>query len=73
MTIALEAPALAAPSPRVCFAVSGRRGAEWCKVVVGADDDSANRFYDALGFRRVSTIAVHEGTDSYVWVAACRS
>ena len=51
----------------------GRRGAESCKVVVGADNDGANRFYDALGFRRVSTIAVHEGTDSYVWVAACRS
>ena len=51
----------------------GRRGADSCKVVVGADNDGANRFYDALGFRRVSTIAVHEGTDSYVWVAACRS
>jgi ribosomal protein S18 acetylase RimI-like enzyme len=50
-----------------------RRGVAVCKVVVGADNESANRFYEALGFRRVSTIEVHEGTDSYVWVAECRS
>ena len=50
-----------------------RRGARECKVIVGADNEGANRFYEALGFRRVSTVAVHEGTDSNVWVAACRS
>jgi glycosyltransferase involved in cell wall biosynthesis/ribosomal protein S18 acetylase RimI-like enzyme len=50
-----------------------RRGVDTCKVVVGADNADANDFYDALGFRRVSTVAVHEGTESNVWVAACRS
>ena len=71
--MALAAQALAAPSPRACFAVSAGAARTSCKVVVGADNEGANRFYDALGFRRVSTIAVHEGIDSYVWVAACRS
>ncbi len=50
-----------------------RRGADRCKAVVGADNDGANAFYAALGFERVGTIAVHDGVESTVWVASCRS
>jgi glycosyltransferase involved in cell wall biosynthesis/ribosomal protein S18 acetylase RimI-like enzyme len=38
------------------------------KVVVGADNERANRFYEGLGFLPGGTIAVHRGADSNVWV-----
>jgi glycosyltransferase involved in cell wall biosynthesis/ribosomal protein S18 acetylase RimI-like enzyme len=43
------------------------------KVVVDADNDPANRLYEAAGFRRERQIQVHDGTSSNVWVIACRS
>jgi ribosomal protein S18 acetylase RimI-like enzyme len=51
----------------------GERGAEEVKVVVGADNEGANRFYERLGFRHAARIAVHGGTPSNVWVIRCRS
>jgi glycosyltransferase involved in cell wall biosynthesis/GNAT superfamily N-acetyltransferase len=50
-----------------------RRGVAQCKVVVGADNDGANRFYERVGFRPVTAISVHAGSPSNVWVAPCRS
>ncbi|MFB3739106.1 MAG: GNAT family N-acetyltransferase [Candidatus Velamenicoccus archaeovorus] len=47
------------------------RGLEELKVVVGADDRPANRFYERMGFRPAGRIAVHEGVPSNVWVSAC--
>jgi glycosyltransferase involved in cell wall biosynthesis/ribosomal protein S18 acetylase RimI-like enzyme len=44
------------------------RGAERVRVVVGAGNEGANRFYDRLGFRRAASIEVHRGTPSNVWV-----
>jgi glycosyltransferase involved in cell wall biosynthesis/ribosomal protein S18 acetylase RimI-like enzyme len=44
------------------------RGAEGVRVVVGAANEGANRFYDRLGFRRAARIEVHRGTPSNVWV-----
>jgi glycosyltransferase involved in cell wall biosynthesis/ribosomal protein S18 acetylase RimI-like enzyme/O-antigen ligase len=49
------------------------RGAEEVRVVVAASNRRANRFYERLGFRPVSEIAVHEGTPSNVMVIRCRS
>ncbi|MGQ0668512.1 MAG: GNAT family N-acetyltransferase [Actinomycetota bacterium] len=46
-------------------------GAEEVKVVVGADNVGANRFYEGLGFRHAARIAVHGGTPSNVWVIRC--
>jgi glycosyltransferase involved in cell wall biosynthesis/ribosomal protein S18 acetylase RimI-like enzyme len=50
-----------------------RRGVAECKVVVGADNDGANRFYERVGFRPVTAISLHAGSPSNVWVALCRS
>jgi ribosomal protein S18 acetylase RimI-like enzyme len=50
-----------------------RRGVAECKVVVGADNDGANRFYERVGFRPLTAISVHAGSPSNVWVAQCRS
>ena len=44
-----------------------------CKVVVGADNEAANRFYERIGFRPAAMIAIHEGSPSNVLVAPCRS
>lgn len=43
------------------------------KVVVGAENDGANRFYEGLGFRSVGPVALHAGVPSNVWVTACPS
>jgi ribosomal protein S18 acetylase RimI-like enzyme len=51
----------------------GDHGASEAKVVVGAENESANRFYARLGFREATSIVVHDGVASNVWVAACRS
>jgi glycosyltransferase involved in cell wall biosynthesis/ribosomal protein S18 acetylase RimI-like enzyme len=50
-----------------------RRGVAECKVVVGADNEGANRFYERVGFRPVTAISVHAGSPSNVWVAQCGS
>jgi ribosomal protein S18 acetylase RimI-like enzyme len=52
---------------------AGRRGLDEIKVVVDAGNVPANRLYEAVGFRRARRIAVHEGVESNVWVASCRS
>lgn len=51
----------------------GRLGAAELKVVVGADNGPANRFYARVGFRRAGQLQVHDGQVSNVWVAPCRS
>jgi glycosyltransferase involved in cell wall biosynthesis/ribosomal protein S18 acetylase RimI-like enzyme len=48
-------------------------GSETLKVVVGADNEPANRFYESLGYRHECRIDVHRGETSNVWVASCRS
>lgn len=50
-----------------------RRGAREVKVVVGADNEAANRFYERMGFRPAGRIDVHRGTPSNVWVVTCNS
>lgn len=47
-------------------------GAREVKVVVGADNEGANRFYEHLGFREAARIKVH-GDPSNVWVIRCTS
>jgi glycosyltransferase involved in cell wall biosynthesis/ribosomal protein S18 acetylase RimI-like enzyme len=47
------------------------RGATEVKVVVGADNEGANRFYSQVGFRPLGDIAVHDGATSNVWVISC--
>jgi glycosyltransferase involved in cell wall biosynthesis/ribosomal protein S18 acetylase RimI-like enzyme len=46
-------------------------GATEIKVVVGADNEGANRFYSQVGFRPLGDIAVHDGATSNVWVISC--
>jgi glycosyltransferase involved in cell wall biosynthesis/ribosomal protein S18 acetylase RimI-like enzyme len=48
-------------------------GAERVKVVVSADNEPANRFYESLGFEHRRRMAVHERVSSNVWVIGCRS
>ncbi len=43
------------------------------KVVVGAANEGANRFYGRLGFQPSGQIAIHRGTPSNVWILPCRS
>jgi ribosomal protein S18 acetylase RimI-like enzyme len=50
-----------------------RRGVPEVKVVVGGDNDPANRLYARAGFQRVGTVVVHTGRLSNMWVKACRS
>jgi glycosyltransferase involved in cell wall biosynthesis/ribosomal protein S18 acetylase RimI-like enzyme len=50
-----------------------RRGANEIKVIVGEDNDGANRFYKALGFEPAGQISVHEGSLSNVWLIQCNS
>jgi glycosyltransferase involved in cell wall biosynthesis/ribosomal protein S18 acetylase RimI-like enzyme len=50
-----------------------RRGATSVKVVVGADNEGANRFYRRLGFDRAARIELHGDAPSNVWVIPCRS
>jgi len=77
LAIAVEAEARAEGVGRSLTEVAlhglARRGVAECKVVVGADNDGANRFYERVGFRPVAATSVHAGSRSNVWVAACRS
>jgi len=50
-----------------------RRGAGEVKVVVGADNEQANRFYAKIGFSQRDSIQVHDGRASNVWVIRCHS
>ena len=43
------------------------------KVVVGADNDDANRFYERNGFALAGSTTVHDGEPSNVWVKTCPS
>lgn len=49
------------------------RGVPAFKVVVGADNAGANRFYERIGFTFAGEIAVHDGVPSNVWVMTCPS
>jgi glycosyltransferase involved in cell wall biosynthesis/ribosomal protein S18 acetylase RimI-like enzyme len=52
-------------------AALAKHGATEIKVVVGADNEGANRFYSQVGFRPLGDIAVHGGAASNVWVISC--
>jgi glycosyltransferase involved in cell wall biosynthesis/ribosomal protein S18 acetylase RimI-like enzyme len=49
------------------------RGAAEIKVVVGAANGGANRFYERVGFRAAGQLSVHQGTPSNVWIRSCHS
>jgi ribosomal protein S18 acetylase RimI-like enzyme len=49
------------------------RGAGEVKVVVGAANGGANRFYAKVGFRPAGQLFVHQGTPSNVWIMPCHS
>jgi glycosyltransferase involved in cell wall biosynthesis/ribosomal protein S18 acetylase RimI-like enzyme len=49
------------------------RGAAEIKVVVGAANGGANRFYERVGFRPAGQLSVHQGTPSNVWIRSCHS
>jgi glycosyltransferase involved in cell wall biosynthesis/ribosomal protein S18 acetylase RimI-like enzyme len=49
------------------------RGATEIKVVVGAENEGANRFYAQIGFEHLANISVHDGTPSNVWIYRCHS
>ncbi|HET6815055.1 MAG TPA: GNAT family N-acetyltransferase [Actinomycetota bacterium] len=49
------------------------RGADDIKVVVGAANQGANRFYAKVGFSPAGHLTVHQGTPSNVWIRSCRS
>jgi glycosyltransferase involved in cell wall biosynthesis/ribosomal protein S18 acetylase RimI-like enzyme len=49
------------------------RGAVKVKVVVGAANRGANRFYERVGFRPAGQLSVHQGTPSNVWIRSCHS
>ncbi|HEV8374142.1 MAG TPA: GNAT family N-acetyltransferase [Actinomycetota bacterium] len=49
------------------------RGAAEIKVVVGAANRGANRFYERVGFRPAGQLSVHQGTPSNVWIRSCHS
>ena len=51
----------------------GARGAGQVKVVVGAANGGANRFYERVGFQPAGQLSVHQGTPSNVWIRSCRS
>jgi glycosyltransferase involved in cell wall biosynthesis/ribosomal protein S18 acetylase RimI-like enzyme len=51
----------------------GSRGVGEVKVVVGADNVGANRFYERLGFRPIGRIQLHGEAASNVWKIPCRS
>jgi ribosomal protein S18 acetylase RimI-like enzyme len=44
------------------------RGADGVKVIVDADNAIANRLYERIGFERTSSISIHDGRASNVWV-----
>jgi glycosyltransferase involved in cell wall biosynthesis/ribosomal protein S18 acetylase RimI-like enzyme len=49
------------------------RGVGELKVVVGAANLAANRFYARVGFREAGHLTVHQGTPSKVWIRSCHS
>jgi len=49
------------------------RGVDDIKVVVGAANQGANRFYAKVGFSPAGHLTVHHGTPSNVWIRSCRS
>jgi ribosomal protein S18 acetylase RimI-like enzyme len=49
------------------------RGVDDIKVVVGAANQGANRFYAKVGFTEAGQLTVHQGTPSNVWIRSCRS
>jgi ribosomal protein S18 acetylase RimI-like enzyme len=49
------------------------RGVGEIKVVVGAANEGANRFYARVGFQPAGQISVHQGTPSNVWIRSCHS
>jgi glycosyltransferase involved in cell wall biosynthesis/ribosomal protein S18 acetylase RimI-like enzyme len=49
------------------------RGVDQVKVVVGAANQGANRFYARVGFTEAGQLTVHQGTPSNVWIRSCRS
>jgi glycosyltransferase involved in cell wall biosynthesis/ribosomal protein S18 acetylase RimI-like enzyme len=49
------------------------RGVDDVKVVVGAANQGANRFYAKVGFTEAGRLTVHQGTPSNVWIRSCRS
>jgi glycosyltransferase involved in cell wall biosynthesis/GNAT superfamily N-acetyltransferase len=49
------------------------RGVDDIKVVVGAANKGANRFYARVGFTEAGQLTVHQGTPSNVWIRSCRS
>ncbi|HET9291649.1 MAG TPA: GNAT family N-acetyltransferase, partial [Actinomycetes bacterium] len=49
------------------------RGVDDIKVVVGAANQGANRFYAKVGFSHAGHLTVHQGTPSNVWIRSCRS
>jgi glycosyltransferase involved in cell wall biosynthesis/ribosomal protein S18 acetylase RimI-like enzyme len=49
------------------------RGVDDIKVVVGAANQGANRFYARVGFTEAGQLTVHQGTPSNVWIRSCRS
>jgi glycosyltransferase involved in cell wall biosynthesis/ribosomal protein S18 acetylase RimI-like enzyme len=49
------------------------RGVDHIKVVVGAANQGANRFYAKVGFSPAGHLTVHQGTPSIVWIRSCRS
>jgi glycosyltransferase involved in cell wall biosynthesis/GNAT superfamily N-acetyltransferase len=49
------------------------RGVSEVKVVVGADNEEANRFYERIGFQHRAKMFVHDGISSNVLVFQCRS
>jgi ribosomal protein S18 acetylase RimI-like enzyme len=49
------------------------RGVGDIKVVVGAANQGANRFYAKVGFHEAGQLTVHQGTPSNVWIRSCHS
>jgi hypothetical protein len=49
----------------------GERGVGELKVVVGADNDGANRFYERVAVAPARQTTVHDGVASHAWVLAC--
>jgi glycosyltransferase involved in cell wall biosynthesis/ribosomal protein S18 acetylase RimI-like enzyme len=53
------------------IAALSEHGVTEIKVVVGADNKGANRFYSQVGFHPLGDIAIHDGAASNVWVISC--
>jgi glycosyltransferase involved in cell wall biosynthesis/ribosomal protein S18 acetylase RimI-like enzyme len=49
------------------------RGVREFKVIVGAESEGANRFYERLGCQPAGQASVHEGKPSNVWLMTCLS